>query len=88
MDDAENQGIKKQGQEALVVAKAWVKAQGKYDREFSIVYVNSANFLQSPPKANLPFPAWLLQRHVTHQIEEPSSAHPSSQPRIQPDRHC
>ncbi len=75
-DDSVHEALKKCGQEALCLAKAWVKSAGKYDKDFCAEYIRATAFLLTPPKVDkLPLPAWTMQRHVTFQVEELSSGH-------------
>jgi hypothetical protein len=65
--------LKKQGAEALNVAKAWAKSY-TYDHAFAAVYKASLTFLHTPPVAPLPFPLWLRQLHVANEVERAAIA--------------
>ncbi len=67
--DDEHVIIKKRAQEALNVSRQWCNILS-FDHEFKQVYRAACTFLQTPPRAPYPFPAWLLQRSVAVNIED------------------
>lgn len=54
--------------EACTIAKLWSK-EPSYTPDFAKAYEASVMFLAAPPVASLPFPSWLLKRHVAKQCE-------------------
>eukprot|EP00959_Pyramimonas_sp_CCMP1952_P470453 9496664-Pyramimonas_sp.AAC.1 len=67
-DSDEVQALRKMGQEAANIAKAWVRNM-QFDKAFTASYVSSLTFLRTPPVADLPFPGWMMQEYLDKQVE-------------------
>ncbi len=69
MEDDGVRMLKKHASEANSVTEAWAK-NGQFDADFQKVYQASITYLLSPPRTPLPFPRWLLQRHMSKVVED------------------
>ena len=68
-ENVENIILKKRCQEALNVSGAWIKANAAHTPEFEEVYRGSLVYLGTAPVCPLPFPVWMLQRHISTEVE-------------------
>jgi hypothetical protein len=67
-NDAEHLILTKQLQAALDISKGWAKAE-RYDISSAGVYKQCVLFLAMDPVSPMPFPKWLVQKHLAYEIE-------------------
>jgi hypothetical protein len=67
-NDDKHNIFKKQLQTCVEISKLWMKEES-FNDTFSTNYKQSLAFLKIAPETPLPFPDWLMQLHIAHEVE-------------------